>query len=165
MAIPAIVHFSTERFSTMFYHDINGEPVDGLFADLLRPLLGELRRQPREYHPAMPRFQGRELPIDEQISAVVRRDERMTEINKPAPITMQTVVENVIDLVTLAGKARAKAFLWEQLRYSAMPATVIAERAMEAGITRTALRRGKKALRITSFKSGNAWFWQLPGSR
>ncbi len=59
------------------------------------------------------------------------------------PVTVAGMVEAVVDLVTLTGKAKAKAFLGEQLRYSAMPATVIAERAREAGVTATALRRGK----------------------
>ncbi len=126
------------------YRDINGERVTGLMAELLEPLLGEPRRERRL------QSQYRQMPVNDQIDAMSRRDERIRELN--LPVTVQTVVENVIDLVTLTGKARAMAFLREQLRLSPLPTIEIERRAIEAGITKTALRRGRTALGIKPYQ-------------
>ncbi len=152
----AMPHSHNERFQ-MPYHDYNGEPVTNpLFAELLEPLLGQVRRQPK--------LQSRlgQMPVDDQLSAIARRDARIAELNLPAAV--QTVVEAVIEIVTLKGKYRAMEWLRGQLRLSPLPATVITERAKEAGITKTALRRGRNALGVKPFKSQNRWFLELPNA-
>jgi hypothetical protein len=65
-------------------YDFNS--TDGLFDRMLRKQQRTVpQRQRPETHPAMPRFQGRELPLDVQLRAVAARDRRIAELNRPQP--------------------------------------------------------------------------------
>jgi hypothetical protein len=59
----------------------------GLFDRWLAPLRGARQRQRSEWHG--PQFQGHELPLDQQLDAVARRDRRLAELNRapePEPV-------------------------------------------------------------------------------
>jgi hypothetical protein len=59
-------------------------------------------------------------------------------------------------------RAKAAAFLREQLAAGPVSTVEIERRAKGAGITKTVLRKGPNALGIKPQKIGNAWFWALP---
>jgi hypothetical protein len=135
---------------------IDFDDTTGLFDRWLSPWRGH--RQRIEHHGP------RELPLDQQLDAVRRRDERIAELNRPPEPAgiVEQVLGAVAEAVGLVGKAKAAAFLREQLAHGPVAATEIERRAKTAGITRTALRRGRNALKIKPRKVGNAWFWALP---
>ena len=62
--------------------------------------------------------------------------------------------------------ADALAFLRAELGEEDLPARVVANRGLDAGISPTTLRRAKEQLRITSYAEGargsRIWFWKLP---
>jgi hypothetical protein len=59
----------------MSFYDFDDKA--GLLDRMLAGPAHRLGRQAPEHHPSMPRFQGRELPLDQQLDAVRRRDARM----------------------------------------------------------------------------------------
>ena len=152
------------------------ERIDGLDDLLDRFLTGGRsthQRQRPEFHG--PRHTRIMLPVDQQLQAMRRREERLRAANAPPPEpgivekavgTIAAVAVAVTDTVTavlpLVGKARAVAFLREHLAGGARPAAQMERLAREAGISATALRRGRNALKIKPQKVGNAWFWSLP---
>jgi hypothetical protein len=71
-------------------------------------------------------------------------------------------VAAVTDALTLVGRARGMAFLRVQLAAGPLPATEIERRAKAAGVTPSALRKGRNALGIKPQKIGRAWVWALP---
>jgi hypothetical protein len=88
--------FRAERFSTMFFIDDEpgSKPPKGIMAEWLGKFLPTGARPAREYHG--PRFQGREMPVNDQLDAIARRDARMAGLNKPVPVTVAGMVEAVV---------------------------------------------------------------------
>jgi hypothetical protein len=64
----------------MSFYDFDDKA--GLLDRMLAGPAHRLGRQAPEHHPSMPRFQGRELPLDQQLDAVRRRDQRMAALNR-----------------------------------------------------------------------------------
>jgi hypothetical protein len=116
---------------------IDYDSTDGLFDRMLRG--GQQR--PRDCRPARewhgPRFIGHELPLDQQLDAVRRRDDRIRVLNRPqpAPGLLAKVADAVVgmagaavDAVSLKGKAKAAAWLTEQLALTWISQTSLVHR-------------------------------------
>jgi hypothetical protein len=69
----------------------------------------------------------------------------------------------VVEAVSLTGKAKAMAFLREQLANGPLPMLEVERRALAAGVTKSALRKGRNALKIKPRFTGYCWMWELPG--
>jgi hypothetical protein len=136
--------------------------------DLLARWLSPARTPARartEWWGARP--EGRQYSIDAQFEAMRRREARLREANQQvvaAPVgIVERAVEAVVDAIPLVGKARGMAFLRGQLANGPLPATEIQRRAIAAGVTNAALRKGRNALGIRPQKlGGGPWVWGLP---
>jgi hypothetical protein len=142
--------------------------LDGLFSGLLEKQARGVQEQhgpqwaPHEHHG--PRFQGRSLPVNDQLDAVARYNARIAELNRPKTGTgiIERAVAAVVDAVALTGRAKAMAWLTDALANGPQPARDLKRRAATAGITATALRRGRKKLKVRTYMRDRTSFWALP---
>jgi hypothetical protein len=157
-------------------YDFNS--TDGLFDRMLRKQQRTVpQRQRPETHPAMPRFQGRELPLDVQLRAVAARDRRIAELNRPqpAPGLLAKAVTAVVGAAVAAvaafspGKPRERAaqFLRDVLANGAVvPALEVERLAKEAGISGRTLCRAKAIVGIKHVRNADlSWSWRFEGQK
>jgi hypothetical protein len=171
----------------MSYYDIDGEPVTGLMAEFLKPLLGRGRRQEGETHG--PQFQpgeewgavpeGRRRFQPDRIGTV-RKWQRMIE-KANAPKVIAETVGNVVTkavagaVEAVAGAvaaivpepatkiAKATAWLEAVLADGPMLERNVSGLARKAGIANRTLRRAKERAGVKSLRNpDHTSLWALP---
>ena len=149
------------------FPDYDQDQTAGLLDRLLHA--GQQRRRyVGETHPAMPRFQGREYPLDVQLEAVRRRDARMRELNRPAPEPglLARVAETVAAAVLSVPQTEiAKAVTWLQatLGNGPVPEKQVQDRARNAGIKASHFETCEGPGWRESLRIGQSrWDWALP---
>jgi hypothetical protein len=117
------------------------------------------------------RFQA-QLPIDAQLDAVRRRDQRIAELNRPAlpkpPGIVEQVVGAVAAVVTPVPQteiARAVGWLADLLKAGQLPEKQVQCMAHNAGIKARTLKRAKRRAGVRSVRIGQTrWDWALPST-
>jgi hypothetical protein len=135
------------------------EDLQGLFDRNLAAMRRAEERQAR---------QERRLPINAQIDAIKRRDQRIAAMNGPpaGPGVVQKVIETIADAVLPVPQTEiAKAVTWltETLKAGPLPEKDVQERARNAGIKPRTLKRAKGKASVKSLRIGQSrWDWALP---
>lgn len=111
-------------------------------ARLRRADAKQLGRARTEWHG--PRHQGRELPIDQQLDAMRRRDERIRELNRP-PVVGDLLPGPIgaaepVPAPPVTKLERAMAWLTQALADGPLPERDVQARARIAGFTRKTLK-------------------------
>jgi hypothetical protein len=111
---------------------------------------------------------GSELPIDMQLDAVRRYQERIDAANRP-PTPLQAIAAEVADVVTTVVKKRitktqaAMEWLRTVLEHGPVAQKDIERMAGEAKIGTKPLKMAKGRLKVRSVREGRGyWVWQMP---
>jgi hypothetical protein len=112
----------------------------------------------------MPRAISRELPLDLQLDAVARRDQRIAELNRPADLLPGPVgTAEPMPAPPVTKLERAVVWLTQALADGPLPQRDVQARARIAGFTRKT-KVAKNRAGVKSIKDGvRRWLWALPG--